>query len=76
MTQAERLARVETQLEGCLFRLDRLLNAVEGSNGMVVRLDRVEQTQTRSRKYGFVVASTAIAALTSSVLPKLLVLFR
>jgi len=76
VNQAERLARVEAQLEGCLHRLDRVLSAVEGTSGIVVRLDRVEQGAARSRKYGFVVASTAIAALTTSMIPKLLSILR
>lgn len=74
MTQAERLARVEAQLEGMNEKLDRLIGAVDGAMGMCVRLDRLEQAHKRIHRLSFVVASTALAALTTSALPRILAL--
>lgn len=76
MTQAERLARLEAQLENVNEKLDKLLGAVDGAMGMCVRIDRLEQTSIRSRRYSFVVASAALTALTTNVLPKLMHLIR
>lgn len=71
MTGMERLARVEACLETGNQRLDRILAILEGAEGVVVRLDRVEQSHKRLRHYSHALTGAVIAALSTKLLPAL-----
>lgn len=76
MRTSDRLIKLETQLEDVSEKLDRLLGAMEGSSGMVVRLDRMEQAHARVKVYTHVVASVALTTWVTKVLPAIFTILR
>jgi len=63
----ERLDRVEAKLELLLEKLDRTLMGDLSSPGVILRLDRVEQTVERSRWFARAILGAAISALVGTI---------
>lgn len=66
---SERVARLEVMVERHIKQVDKLLNALDGPSGILVRLDRVEQTIKGMKVYSHAVAVAVIAAFTGKYLP-------
>jgi len=75
MAIAERLSRIEALLEVNNDTTSRVMKTLEGPTGVVVRLDRVEQSHACLRKWTGLVGVTAVAALVQKTLPFLTKLF-
>lgn len=67
-----KLARIEVHLSQLTTQLAQISAALTGSNeapGMVVRLDRLEQAESRRAKLVWLAISAAITALVKGLLP-------
>ena len=71
MRLSERLSRIEALLEVNNATTDKLVNMLDGENGVVVRLDRVERGYACLRKWTGMIGATAMAALVQKVIPVL-----
>ena len=67
----DRLARMEIAFQHMDEKVDRVLNLMDGPNGLVVRLDRAEQQLKGLRHYSHLLAGAVVAALSSKWLVKL-----
>ena len=75
MKLSDRLSRMEALLEMQMKATEKLVDALDGKDGLVVRLDRVEESSKCLRRWTGVVGATALAALVQRGLPKFLGLF-
>lgn len=67
-----KLARIEerlTTITSQLAQLSTLLLGVDGKPGIVVRLDRIEQTEGRRSKFVWLALGAALTALAKSLVP-------
>jgi len=65
VTANERLARLEAQLAGADKKLDRLIALMEGTEGMVVRLDRVQEAHFRVKRWAQAAMAAGVAGFIS-----------
>lgn len=75
MKLSDRLSRIEALLEMNIKATERLTRALEGRDGLIVRVDRVEEVTKTLRKWTGLVGATALAALVTKGLPKFLHFF-
>lgn len=71
MKLTDRLSRIEALLEMNIKATERLANALDGHDGLIVRVDRVEGVCKTLRKWTGLVGATAVAALVTKLLPNL-----
>lgn len=67
-----KLGQIEIQLSQLLMQLSQVTTLLQGTNGqpgIVVRLDRLEQSEGRRSKLLWLAVGAALAALAKSLVP-------